>query len=372
MVHVLHELNISDTANLFCHLNKYISRPTDLYIQDMTTLPEHERGNAGWAPDLLGEFMSEVGIDSSLTSLESHGGTEWFILKANLPGTVTDLDQIEKKCGYRRQKQHDNLLGEANELQEKIDEESAVRLIQLQGDITSISVQLMRWKIDSGIESQPASSLADFTSMGIYIRTEELGAHDFCIKIQDDIFNKTGQLALLSGKSIIDFPKLYRSCKRELLFSGYSLKPLFSKHENYSAIQSLLQNGIPVRILLVDPDSEAAVTRSKMPSYSNPNKLIEQIHETIEAAKSLRTQLLADSDEAKSNLEVRLTHRPPPCSYFFADNLCFLSLYSNRVTGSRGQCFVYSSNDGALGSYYHFLLEDFKSEWDKAERIAND
>lgn len=367
---VLHEMDIVETANLFCTLNKHISTTTDLYIQDMATLPEHERGKAGWMPELLCEFMSAIGIKSTMAKQESYGGTEWYILKAILPGVVTNIRQIQKYCADCRRKQHENILQQIYDLNQKTDEESATRLIQLQGDCTSISIQVKHCQISSGTAEQQVSPASKLDNIGIFISTDEMGEHDFCIKMQDDVVKQFGLVAILSNKSIIDFPAQYRSCKKELLLSGYSLRPLFLHENNRLAIESLLKNGIPVKILLVDPESEAAATRAKMPSYSSHDELFEQIRWTIQQTKNLNKKLLSDDDPV--NLELRLTHRPPPCSYFFADNLCFLSLYSNRVTGSRGQCFIYTSKDGAFGSYYHFLIEDFKGEWERAMRITND
>ena len=369
---VLHEMDIVETAKLFCTFNKHISTTTDLYIQDMATLPEHERGKAGWMPELLCEFLSAIGIKSTMAKQESYGGTEWYILKAILPGVVTNISQGVKYCADCRRKQHDNILQQIYDLYQKKDEESATRLIQLQGDCSSISIQLKHCQISSGIDEQQVSTSAKLASIGIFIRSDEMGEHDFCLKMQDDVIKQFGLMAILSNKSIIDFPAQYRSCKKELLFSGYSLRPLFLHDNNQSAIESLLKNGIPVKILLVDPESEAATIRAKMPSYSSQDELFEQIRCTIQQTKNLNEKLLSGDDHVKSNLELRLTHRPPPCSYFFADNLCFLSLYSNRMTGSRGQCFIYTSEYGAFGNYYHFLIEDFKGEWERAMRITND
>ncbi len=338
----------------------------------MATLPEHERGKAGWMPELLSEFISALGIKSVMAKQESYGGTEWYILKAVLPGVVTNISQVEKYCANCRQKQHDNMLQEIYDLNQRTEEESATRLIQLQGDTTSISIQLKHCQISSGIDEQQVSISSELANMGIFISPDEMGKHDFCLKMQDDVIKKIGLVAILSNKSIIDFPAQYRSCTKELLFSGYSLRSLFLHDNNRLVIESLLGKGVPVKILLVDPETEAAAIRAKMPSYGSQRELFEQIRWTIEQTKNLNEKIQSKCGHTKNNIVLRLTHRPPSCSYFFSDHLCFFSLYSNRVTGSRGQCFIYSSKDGAFGSYYHFLIEDFKGEWYRAKRIIYD
>lgn len=364
---VLHEMDIMDTAKFFYFLSKYISKNTELYIQDMATLPEHERGKAGWIPEVLCELMGAIGINCAMATQESFGGTEWYIVKAVLPGAITNNRQIEQFCAEYRRKQHEKILLQISELNQKTDEQSATRLIQLQGDCASISIQLRHWENNSSPKDAHTTIATQLANLGIYINTGEMAEHDFCLKMEDDIVNKLGLAAILSNKSIIDFPAQYKSCKSELLLTGYSLRALFLRDNTKTAIEHLLSNGIPVKILLVDPDSEAAIIRSKMPSYSTPDEFREQVLWTINQACKMKEQLSKNS--ALINLELRLTHRAPPCSYFFTNNLCFLSLYSNRATGSRGQCFIYSSKDGLFGSYYHFLIEDFKGEWERSRGI---
>lgn len=367
---VLHELDIMETARLFCALNQHIPDATDLYIQDVATLPEHERGKAGWMPELLQRFMSAIGIESDLAEQEGYLGTQWYILRAALPGTAVSIGDVVAACSCFRQAQHDELLQQIDSLNQLTDEASAARLIQLEGDCSSISIQLMQCQALPTARAQQISAVAELMSnRGIYLTTDEMGEHDYCLTPEEDLAKQSGLVAILSNKSIIDFPSQYRSCKKELLFSGYSLRSLFLHDGNRLAIESLLQKGIPVRLLLVDPQSEAAIARAEMPAYGSQDGLCQSIDWTIQQAHSLRAKLLSEHEHC--SLELRLTRRHPPCSFFFADNLCFLSLYSNRATGSRGQCFVYSSGDGAFSSYYHFLIEDFRGDWDRALEVED-
>jgi len=87
-------------------------------------------------------------------------------------------------------------------------------------------------------------------------------------------------------------------------------------------------------------------------------------------ARSTETSNSIASEDTQ--IEVKLTRRPPPCSYFFVDNLCYMSLYSDRMTGSRGFCFVFAPTSGAYGSYFHFLIEDFRSEWDRCAEVGRE
>jgi hypothetical protein len=370
---VLHEMNIEDTSALFANLDRFIPGPADLYIQDVTTLPKHERGNAGWAAETLSEFLAAIGMKASVAKQESYQGTAWFIVRTKLPGTVHDVQRIEEHCAVCRQKQYDEMLRETETLNQLTDEASALRLIQLQGDCTSISLQIRQWEVKKGRGAAVVDSFTSLAQKGVHVAVDKLSASDFAIEVPSDVYAKTGLIAILSSKAILDFPTLYRSCRSELLFSGYSQRLLFATDGNRESLRSLVNSGRRVRILLVDPKSEPAALRAASPAYNGPEELVREIADTVASAlafnRGLEQEMPNASGSEHNRVEVKLTPRPPPCSYFFVDNLCFMSLYSDRLTGSRGFCFVFAPTKGAHGSYFHFLIEDFRSEWDRGSGV---
>ena len=188
----------------------------------------------------------------------------------------------------------------------------------------------------------------------------------------NDVAKRAGLIAVLSNKSLLDFPSLYRNCHREILFSGYSLRALLLTLENREALKQILRSDKLIRMLLVAPDSEAAKLRALARSYREPDELIKEIRNTIEWTKAFNDDFGAHTDQT-NRIQLRLTHNPPPCSYFFVDDLCFLSLYSHLATGSCGPCLVYGPGENMFGNnYFDYLYENFEAEWNEALEITDD
>jgi hypothetical protein len=90
-----------------------------------------------------------------------------------------------------------------------------------------------------------------------------------------------------------------------------------------------------VRVLLVDPASDAAGARSQVAAYQSPERLLSDIHETISRAQDFRS--------AGPWADVRLSSIPPPASYFIVDGFCVASHYTSLLTGTSAPSVIFGA-----------------------------
>ena len=364
---VLHEMGIGHTAKLLSALTQYLKPGTEIYVQDMINLPRVEPGKAGWDPKILEVLFHQLGCSAEVLVLVSHGGTRWFAIRASTGQVPVPFPQALECCGQARQLQLERLLKEVHELNQENEQDSRgyLRLV-LQNDVTAISIQLeTEFRTNSRSTSLPIQA-SNFATKGLILNPSCAGPLDYAISADGEIAKVAGLEAVLSNKRMLDIGNLVENATRFVFFAGFSQHSFFKDEKTILAIEHLVRLHRPVRLLLVDPISNAAQARAIVPAYSGPQDLFQAIDSTISAAKECQKKLLEriPIEEVARYFSVALSSWTPPCSYFIIDNTCVVSLYSAHLTGSTGSCFVFRSDESATNSYYRVLRDDFNATWD--------
>jgi hypothetical protein len=138
-------------------------------------------------------------------------------------------------------------------------------------------------------------------------------------------------------------------------------------------LKTALVAGADVRVLVCDPQSIAAAARAEAIAYSGPRDLTGDIQQTVREFELFRQSLRDESigGEAYDRCKLRLASTIPSSSYFILDDLCYVSLYSLRLTGGTGPCLVFKSRPGEVNAYFTILLQDFRLAWDGMEGRKN-
>jgi hypothetical protein len=354
---VLHELNITETAELLSVLAEKLPTTCEEYLQDIELLPTAERGRAGWERESLLALLQEVGFSVTAMSQVSFGGTPWFSMVAIPTGRSLPVKDAVKRTIHYRDAQRGKLLNAIRRLSDKTDPETAPDYVILADHITSISMQLHAL----GVATVLTPTLGD---LDIPL-SPVVSPIDYAGELAAGKARESGLVAVLSSKSLIDMPALLRTCKDAVLFEGYSNRALFRRDENIAALQDILSAGRSVRILVVDPTSTVADLRSREPAYKNENDFREDLEGTLADARRFMDRAVErhGAEYARQHFDLRVYQRVPACSYFLVDDLCVFSLYSRRLTGSRGPAFVYRETRTELNSYYAILKQDFEQNF---------
>jgi hypothetical protein len=367
---VLHELDIIQTARLFAALIQHLKADTDIYLQDMVNLPRGERGNAGWTPDCLGDFLTSIGIQYHRMEQESFGGTSWFTFIGHVKGMHRDEYFVAQSCAKARERQKSLILEKLAQLRNSKESTDTLNLVTLQNDCASIDLQLADFLKLAVMDNQDPKDI-ELRGIGILAKLNQLGSTEYAEVVSQGIFLKSGLAAILATKELLDIPGILRNCRESVAFAGYSQRALFQHQRNIDAMKGILQRGGSIRILLCDPDSTAAQLRSKEAVYLDPSNLIKEILATIDDGMLFHSQCIEQMGaEAARRFEMRISSHAPSCSYFIVDDSCFVSLYSHRLTGSRGPCLVFKSVPDVVYGYYEILKQDFMHLFAKASQLA--
>lgn len=143
---VFHELKISEAAKLFHDICTYLPKNSVIFIQDMTTLPTSEQGNAGWLGTEFKSILERGGLKVTFTPDTSKRGIDVFLIEATR----------KNECALSEKKLHDLLLNSRKKqlklLKEEHDKtevcpENAIKLHRIYHDIAAISLDLANYEI---------------------------------------------------------------------------------------------------------------------------------------------------------------------------------------------------------------------------------
>lgn len=354
---VLHELDIHTTANFLTALLHNVSNKCTIYIQDMQKLAKPERGNVGWDRLLLARCLEKIGFDVSDYLLLSHSGVPWFALLCNVKRTKVKLqydDVVEILANHRLQ--------QLSKIEEVIkvtteDYEKTEDLIVLHNEFVALTMQLRK----VGRLQDSSQFELSLEKINILVKEPMPNLFQYAVATTEKVWQKCGLIAMVSNKHLLNFPKLIASAQKSIFFGGYSNRHLFSKKENKKPLLEAVKSGVDVRILIIDPESQAATLRSEEPLYKKPSSFIESITESIDAGQVFYNELVnkLGADAAKRHFKFSMSKRIPRWSYFFVDDTCYLSLYSINMSGSSAPCFVFRSVQGVANNYFHLVRNEF-------------
>lgn len=362
---VFHELDIVTTAKILHHFRCILIPQTDLYIQDIVNLPRGERARVGWYPDLLYKVLCYAGFHcSEPVCLPSFHGTKWFTLLAHQSSEPPPpLTKIEEVVASERSTQRERIADRLHALSATSNEATTPEYVMLQTEEATISTQLQQYSYvlreRSKTFAQPL--LAGALPLASLPSTEV----DYAEEVTDTATYRSGLVAVLSSKNLIDFPTLLASFRHRAYFMGYSQKSLLKSQQIKEALLKSLENGTDIRILLVSPDSEVTMARARSLAHVSHEDLLADIEFTRNAFKSFLAQL-PEAQEKNQNFGLRLMSTIPPCSYFIIDDLCYVSLYSLRLSGGSGPCLVFKEDPMEPNAYFAILLQEFQLTWEGA------
>lgn len=360
---LLHELNIDETAELFSTLNKWAPEDTEIYIQDMQQLPSAESRNAPWSRDRLIELLRILRMEPTNDKvLLSKSGTPWFTIYCRPDRSVQDVDYIGGHICDIRSKMSEDLLGEIDHLNENDPDYPEMNLI-LARERATIDVQVADWsKKHPGVKGsqkkeKDQAGEVRFGSSPIVLKG---AGHGLASRINDttddpSVFDVMG---ILRSKDAIRMAESINNATARVWFFGYSNKHAFFDDSNVVAIAESTKRGTDIRILLVDPRSNAARARAEHPAYAYQADLESDIIQSLRRALELNA-------EYEGWAPVRVTPTAPPCSYFIIDDYCVASFYTAHSTGTSGQSFVLR-NTGTTGDFYSLLTNEFLVAYERA------
>jgi hypothetical protein len=360
---LLHELNISETAELLAALNSLAPANTEIYIQDMQQLPSAESRNAPWSRDRLIELLNLLEMNPYSNELRSKSGTPWFAIYCRTNKSARGVDIIGRHICNSRVKLADDLLEAIDELSEPDPKKFAETNLILSREHATIRVQIADWDKKNPRVSEDViadRNVKDEVLLGsspIVLKSadNQLTSHISEAKEDAEHFDV---MAILRSKDAIRMAESISNATEKVWFFGYSNKHAFFDESNVSSIAEAVGRGVDIRILLVDPRSNAAHARSEHPAYSNTGDLEADILQALHRALNLQAQ-------HQRWAPVRVTPTAPPCSYFIIDDYCVASFYTAHSTGTSGQSFVLR-NTGIVGDFYSLLANEFVVAYDNA------
>ena len=142
---VFHELKISEAAKIMYQICTYLPTNSVVFIQDMTTLPTAEKGNAGWLGIHFKSILEQGGLNVVFTPDTSKRGIDLFLIEATR----------KEKCGLSENNFHKLLLKSRKEQVELLTKEhdktaespdNELKLCRIYHDITAISLDLKKYE----------------------------------------------------------------------------------------------------------------------------------------------------------------------------------------------------------------------------------
>jgi hypothetical protein len=364
---VMHELDIEATAQVLVALCKIVQSEGQVYLQDVVSLPRGEREKAGWPTDLLRQVLELVGFNcGSPTDYRSRSGTEWFtFILRRKTGRVSSTLDAARVIADAREQQRQRRTTRLAELGDDNSEASLAEYIMLSAEVAALGAQLQQSQYAAGNPLSGARVIA-----GIPLIALPTSALDYAEEMPSSTLARSGLRGILASKNLFDLPALLRYAGSRLWFAGYSERLLFASPEVRASIYDAATRGVEIRILLVDPESPAALARSLSDAYLKPEDLFADILATREAFAEFDKEVReADAARApKLRCELRLCTNALSSSFFFVDDLCICSLYSSNLTGGAGAAFVLGSSSVQPNGYFQVLLREFQSGWGQSER----
>ena len=363
---VFHHLHIADTASMLLLLRAFTDRGATVYIQDMGTLAALERYNTGWPGYVLRDALKNFGFAlPGAVDLKGRSGTPWYALTvkqepgAHLPNRAEARAIVveARREQLRRAIEEKRSLGEGDE--------SAATYLAFNEQIAVLNLQLYEFETGDGATA-PTATLAGLPLRPLAPATE------YAEEIRTRPSAESGLKAILSSKSLIDLPALVDTATTRLWFAGYSQRLLFAPGAIRDALKHAVRRGVNVRILIVDPSSDAARARGGSEAYSAPDELVGDIVETIDGFKTFSWELEEAGEGAvgDAELELRLCDTIISSSFFLVDATCICSLYSFNLRGGSAPAFVLRGRAGMYNDYFSLLVREFQTSWLKSNPPA--
>lgn len=360
---VLHEMDIPTTARVLRSAAENLTAESELYVQDIETLTWGERGKVGWDPALLREVLSRVGFDcTEPVRRAGKSGTRWFSLIARRVRAPASLATVERFVADARERQRQRLIADLQALNATPNEHTTPDYLILQAAEASLSTLLQQWNYEKDAVPPPEVQIV----AGIPLVAIPLTSVDYAVEVMGQPAERSGLVAIISSKNRLDFPGMIAACRERVYFAGYSQRSLMLSEGNRLALGTALQAGADVHVLVCDPNSRAAAARAEAIAYSGLRDLTGDILQTIREFENFRESLLhmADGEEQYERCQIRMSTTIPSSSYFILDDLCYVSLYSLRLTGGTGPCLVFQNRPDEVNAYFGILLQDFRLAWD--------
>jgi len=197
----LHEMNIEQTARLLNSLHLYLKPESHIYVQEMSELRIPERGNAPWSRDLLEECLQKAGFNIWGFDLRSHSGILWYAIICQRRERETSYADCLESVVSSRKTQADRILTRLMQLTKS--PQNSDELVALEHEYSCISVQLRA----ATPTSLPESHEPRLEAMRIPTRVPVEEHLEFVCPVASSVSSKTGLIAVISSKQLLDFPK---------------------------------------------------------------------------------------------------------------------------------------------------------------------
>ena len=228
-----------------------------VYIQDMARLVKPERRNVAWTKELLVASLIEIGLEiCGSFDLVSHSGKPHafgIMCRNSLKPKIADSRSI---IARHRSNQSAKLLSELSKITRGVDHVD--ELIILQHEFSCLEVQLS----DAHFTKLPQGHDSSFEKIGIPIRPPVEDQLEYACSLSGLVSQKSGMIAIMSSKRLLDLPKLIGSAKHQIRFGGYSNRPLFLSEGNILALGTAIRTGAVVRVMVVAAECAVAQLRA--------------------------------------------------------------------------------------------------------------
>jgi hypothetical protein len=159
---------------------------------------------------------------------------------------------------------------------------------------------------------------------------------------------------------------LTKNAKDSISLIGLSLYP-FANEEWMNIFESKLKNGVKIKLLIVDPETEFAKYRHT--SLRDKNKyLSDDINTSINIFRNFKSDISEKLGGININFEVRLYTSNASMSTFIFDDEARLGLMIENGTGLTAPE-IRISNSGKQVDLFRIITDHFGNVWDKATDI---
>jgi hypothetical protein len=351
---VLHELDIEEFVQLLKCIGGQLTAATTVYVQDRESFAKAEAGRAAWHGDLVRTCFDIAGFTARVIPHTAFGGTKWYTIVATRREVTVEVSSLLRTVIGARKTQLERL----HERLELVEPSNLYEFTHLRFDIAEISRQLRHaQRID--VEVDHSTLQVGDTLLRIQ-SGDRKGNLQYARELDEETRSVTGVVAILAHKRMVDLPHLFSSATKRIFFCGYSHRSIFRQESILGALSAALAREVNVRLLFVDPNSQAAALRAAEPAYEHSSSLLEDIVEAIGTAAEFRRQLI---EAVQQRFEIALSVRAPCAAYFIVDELCIVSLYGPEVTGSGGPSLVLTGECASPSNLFRFLSADFELSW---------
>jgi hypothetical protein len=161
--------------------------------------------------------------------------------------------------------------------------------------------------------------------------------------------------------------ELLASANKKIWLVGLSLLPFTEESRIRELKKAIVERNVNVRILIVSPESEIAITRNKE-LYNGDDTLIDDIHLSIKKFKSLLKSIEQQHRNKVANISIRTYKGNAPMSTFIIDDEARVGILLNQSTGLFAPE-IKILNRGSQVSIYRAVIGHFDSVFNEAQNI---